>query len=52
MNSLLQCLFYIPELREYFVEGKESGNFDEEDKSVCYALSEEMYSIKNVKVNL
>ena len=22
MNSLLQCLFYIPELREYFVEGK------------------------------
>ena len=49
MNSLLQCLFYIPELREYFVKEKESGNFDEEDKSVCYALSEEMYSMKNGK---
>ena len=31
------------------MEGKESGYFDEEDKSVCYALSEEMYSMKNGK---
>ena len=49
MNSLLQFLFYIPELGKYFVEGKESGYFDEEDKSVCYTLSEEMYSMKNGK---
>ena len=49
MNSLLQFLFYIPELRKYFVEGKEYGYFDEEDKSVCYVLSEKMYSMKNGK---
>ena len=32
MNSLLQCLLYIPELRNYFIQEKE--NF-EEDQEVC-----------------
>ena len=43
MNSLLQCLYYIPELREYFIENKESFN----EKPICKALSEIMNKLKN-----
>ena len=43
MNSLLQCLYYIPELREYFIENKESFN----EKPICKALAEIMNKLKN-----
>ena len=44
MNSLLQCLFYIQELRDYFI--KEKNNF-KENQPICRALSEVMYGLKN-----
>ena len=47
MNSILQCLFYIPELRNYFIEEKE--NFDEDEQKVCKAFSDVMYKLKNYK---
>ena len=43
MNSLLQCLFYIQELRDYFI--KEKNNF-KENQPICRALSEVMYGLK------
>ena len=43
INSLLQCLFYIKELRDYFI--KEKNNF-RNDQVVCRALSEVMYGLK------
>ena len=43
MNSLLQCLFYIQELRVYFLNKK---NEFREDQPVCKALSEVMYGLK------
>ena len=43
MNSLLQCLFYIKELREFFIKKKKF--FKKEHKSVCLALSEVMYGL-------
>ena len=42
MNSLLQCLYYIPELREYFIK---EDNFNDK-QPVCKALSEVMYKLK------
>ena len=43
MNSLLQCLYYIPELREYFI--KEKNNF-KNNQPICKALSEVMFGLK------
>ena len=44
MNSLLQCLFYIKDLRDYFI--REKNNF-KNNQVVCKALSEVMYGLKN-----
>ena len=44
MNSLLQCLYYIKEFREYFINNVE--NF-KEDKPVCKALAKVMNGLKN-----
>ena len=44
MNSILQCLFYIKEFRDYFINQKD--NFDKEHQPVCLALSEVMYGLK------
>ena len=44
MNSLLQCLYYIPELREYFI--KEKNNF-KNNQPICKALSEVMFGLKS-----
>ena len=43
MNSLLQCLFYIQELRIFFISKKDEFR---EDQPVCKALSEVMYGLK------
>ena len=43
MNSLLQCLYYIPEFREYFINNKK--NYDDEHP-VCKALADVMYGLK------
>ena len=45
MNSLLQCLYYIKELREYFIENKDI--FNEEEQPVCKAFADVMYGLKN-----
>ena len=44
MNSLLQCLFYIKELREHFIENKDKFN---ENQPVCKAFAEVMDGLKN-----
>ena len=41
MNSLLQCFYHIPELREYFIENID--NFTE--KPLCKALAEVMFEL-------
>ena len=46
MNSLLQCLYYIPELRDYFIKNKNSFT---NDKPVCKAFAEVMFGLKNEK---
>ena len=43
MNSLLQCLYYIPELREYFIENIDTFS---KEKTICKALAEVMYGLK------
>ena len=43
MNSILQCLFYITELRNYFINNRKEFY----NKPVCNALSEVMYGLKN-----
>ena len=43
MNSLLQCLYYIPELRDEFIEKKDTFSYD---KPVCRAFAEVMYGLK------
>ena len=47
MNSLLQCLFYIKELREYFIENKDK--FNQEQQPICKAFADVMYGLKNDK---
>ena len=47
MNSLLQCFYYIKELRDYFINEKD--NFEKENQPVCLALSEVMYGLKYEK---
>ena len=44
MNSLLQCLYYVKDFREYFIEHK--TEFDD-DKPTCKAFAEVMYGLKN-----
>ena len=44
INSLLQCLFYIQELRNYFISQKDY--FNKREQPVCHALSEVMYGLK------
>ena len=46
MNSLLQCLYYIPKLRNYFIENKNKFGYN---KPVCKAFAEVMYGLKNDK---
>ena len=48
MNSILQCLFYIPELRNYFIENY--YNFSQE-QPVCKAFSKVMHGLKYAKQN-
>ena len=43
MNSLLQCLYYIPELRNYFIDNK---NIFSDKHPVCKAFAEVMYGLK------
>ena len=45
MNSLLQCLYYIKELREYFIENK--NKFSEDKQPICKAFAEVMDKLKN-----
>ena len=45
MNSLLQCLYFVPELREYFIENKDKFN----NNTVCKAFAFVMYGLKNEK---
>ena len=44
MNSLLQCLYYIKELREFFIEEKDKFK---EDQKICKAFAEIMNGLKN-----
>ena len=44
MNSLLQCLFYIKELRDYFIQNK--NKFTNEQR-VCKAFGEVMNELEN-----
>ena len=44
MNSLLQCLFYIKELREYFINNK---NKFKDYQPICKAFAEVMNGLKN-----
>ena len=44
MNSLLQCLFHIKELREYFINNQ---NKFTDDRPVCKAFAEVMNELKN-----
>ena len=46
MNSLLQCFYYITELRDYFIKYK---NHFLVNRPVCKALAEVMYGLKNDK---
>ena len=43
MNSLLKCLYYIKELREYLIENKD---YFTEEKPVCKIVSSIMYKLK------
>lgn len=45
MNSLLQCLFYIQEFRNYFINNE--YNFKENEQPLCKGLSEVMIGLKN-----
>ena len=45
MNSLLQCLFYIRELRNFFIKYIKYFN----DKPVCRAFAKVMYGLKNTR---
>ena len=44
INSLLQCLYYIKDFRDYFINEKD--NFEKEYQPFCVALSEVMYGLK------
>ena len=44
MNSLLQCLFYIKDLRQYFIENEFTDK-----QPVCQAFAEVMNGLKNCK---
>ena len=44
MNSLLQCLYYIKELREFFIDEKDKFT---EDQKKCKAFAELMNGLKN-----
>ena len=46
MNSLLQCLYYIKELREYFIQNK---NDFKDNQPLCKALADFMDGLKNEK---
>ena len=46
MNSLLQCLYHIKELREYFIEKRDIFT---NEKPVCKALAEVMHGLKYEK---
>ena len=48
MNSLLQCLYYIKELREEFIMKK---NDYRKDQNVCKAFAEVMYRLKYENAN-
>ena len=43
MNSLFQCLYYIPELRDYFINNK---NKFSKEKKICKAFAEIIYELK------
>ena len=43
MNSLLQCLFYIKELRDYFIENKDKFK---DEQLVCKAFSDVIHGLK------
>ena len=43
MNSLIQCLFYIKEFREYFIENEKDFG---DEKPICRAFSEVMNKLK------
>lgn len=43
MNSLFQCLYYIPELRDYFINNKDKFS---KEKIMCKAFAQIMYELK------
>ena len=44
MNSLLQCLYYIPEFRDHFIQNKDKYD---DNYPICKALAESMDGIRN-----
>ena len=42
MNSLLQCLFNIPKLRNYFIEGLKNKTFNKDSHPICYSFAKIM----------
>ena len=45
MNSLLQCLFNIKELRDFFIFGLINGDFDEKTQPINYSFAKVMYDL-------
>ena len=45
MNSLLQCLFNIPDLRKYFINGLKNKKFKKESTPICYYFAKVMKSL-------
>ena len=49
MNALLQCLFYIPKLRNYFISQYVNKNFNKKEQPICYYFSKIMYKLLQSK---
>ncbi len=45
MNSLIQCLFNIEELREYFIKQLNQGKFNKKKQPICYRFAKIMRNL-------
>ena len=45
MNSLIQCLFNIEELREYFIKQLNQGKFNKKKQPICYSFAKIMRNL-------
>ena len=45
MDSLLQCLFNIPELRKYFIDGLKNKKFQKKSTPICYYFAKVMKNL-------